>query len=79
MPFTKCPNCRKVQQVVPTLMDKLIGCMDTRCNRPFKAHEYRLHSGALSRFVFWVVILFALFMLVRWVWFNSRLILSVMG
>ncbi len=71
MAFTKCPNCRKVQQVVPKLVSRDIGCMDGHCGKTFKAFEYRLHSGKASKAVFWFTIAFAVFMLFRWVWYNS--------
>ncbi len=76
MAYTKCPNCRKVQQVVPKLMSKDIGCMGERCGKTFKAEEYRLHSGLASRLVFWFVIAFASFMLLRWSWLNATQIVT---
>jgi large-conductance mechanosensitive channel len=79
MPFTKCPKCRKVQQVVPALITKAVGCMDARCSISFKAQEYRLHSGFMSRLVFWFVIAFALFMLVRVIWTNAGQIVQLIG
>lgn len=79
MPYTKCPSCRKIQQVTPKLMSKDIGCMGARCNKTFKAEEYRLHTGRLSRAVFWFVIAFAVFMLVRWVWQHMPIILHTLG
>jgi len=78
MPYTKCPNCRKIQQVMPKLMNKDIGCMGERCNKSFKAEEYRLHSGRASKVVFWFTIGFAVFLLGRWVWNNSSYILATL-
>ncbi|MCE9532049.1 MAG: hypothetical protein K8T89_13130 [Planctomycetes bacterium] len=72
MAFTKCPNCRKVQQVVPKLVTKDVGCMNARCGKSFEAYEYRLHSGRLSKAVFLFVIAFALFMAVRWFILNAK-------
>jgi hypothetical protein len=79
VPFTKCPNCRKVQQVVPALVTKPVGCMNMRCSVSFKALEYRLHSGFMSRLVFWFVIAFAIFMLIRWTWANAGVIVHLIG
>ena len=79
MPFTKCPKCRKVQQVSPTLAEKSIGCMNTRCAKCFRAFEYRLHSGVFSRAVFWFVIAFAVFLTARWIWLNAVRIVYWMG
>ena len=79
MPYTKCPGCRKVQQVMPKLMNKDIGCMGERCGKTFKAEEYRLHSGVMSRVVFWFTIAFALFMLFRWVWLNAISIVTTLS
>jgi uncharacterized protein (DUF983 family) len=79
MPFTKCPNCRKVQQVSSKLMSKKIGCMGERCGTTFRAEEYRLHSGAASMIVFMAVIAFALFMLCRWLWTHSVWIINNLG
>jgi hypothetical protein len=79
MPFTKCPNCRKVQQVVPKLLTTNIGCMNARCGTTFKAHEYYMHSGVLSRGVFYFVIAFSIYLLFRWIWNNSHIIFSQLG
>ena len=79
MPHTKCPSCRKIQQVSPKLMRKDIGCMGERCHKSFKAEEYRLHSGPLSRVIFWFVIAFAVFMAVRWVWENKGYMIQFMS
>lgn len=79
MPFTKCPKCRKVQQVVPALVGKEIGCMNTRCGRAFDALYYRMHSGLMSRIVFWFTIAFAIFMLSRWLWLNAATIFNWLG
>lgn len=79
MPYTKCPNCRKIQQIVPKLVTKPVGCMNSRCNISFKALEYRIHSGFMSRLVFHIVIVFALYMLARFIWDNSGPIVRMMG
>lgn len=79
MPYTRCPDCRKVQQVAPALLQKEVGCMNPRCGKQFKAHEYRLHSGPWSKLVFFAVIAFALYLLVYWVWDNSARIVSTLG
>ena len=79
MPFTKCPNCRKVQQIAPILISQVIGCMNARCGASFYAHEYRMHSGLLSRMTFWLVIAFALVLLFRWVWTSAARIVSWIG
>ena len=79
MPYTKCPTCRKVQQVTPALLMSEVGCMNDRCRTEFKADEYRMHSGPLSRAMFFAVILFALFMLCRWVWDHAARIISLLG
>ena len=71
MPYTKCPKCRKVQRISPKLLHTDIGCMGQRCGTVFKAESYRLHSGPLSRIVFWFVIGFAVFMLARWLWLHG--------
>lgn len=75
MPYTKCPYCRKVQQVTPALVFKEVGCMDAHCGGSFKAREYRMHSGPLSRAVFYGFIAFALFLGYRWLWMNSSWIM----
>jgi len=79
MPFTKCPNCRKVQQVSPKLMSKKIGCMGERCNTSFKAEVYRLHSGRMSKIVFFFFIGFAIFLLCRWLWFHALWMIETFG
>ena len=79
MPYTKCPYCRKVQQVSPNLVLHDVGCMNERCGVQFQAEEYRMHSGPLSRLVFFGVIAYALVMLVKTVWDNSAWIMSFVG
>lgn len=79
MPFTKCPNCSKVQQVTPKLVTKEVGCLNEHCGKLFPATEYRLHSGPMSKVVFGMVITFALFMLTRYVWNNSIWIMYQLG
>ena len=79
MPYTKCPSCRKVQQVVPNLLTKQIGCMNLRCGQVFSADEYILHSGPCSQAVFYGVITFALILLFRWIWNNSLWLISNFG
>jgi hypothetical protein len=79
MSYTKCPNCRKVQQVNQALVGKDIGCMNSRCGSRFKAPVYRLHSNALSQTVFYFVIAFALFLLFRWEWNNASWIMTSVG
>jgi hypothetical protein len=78
MAFTKCPSCRKIQQVVPKLLNKEVACMNTRCKERFDAGEYRMHNGPLSRAVFYFVIGFAVFSTFRWVWFNADRIIYLL-
>jgi len=79
MPYTKCPSCRKVQQVVPGLLSKDIGCMNAHCGQMFRAHEYILHSGPWSRAVFFGVIAFALLLLFKWIWDHAYWIVNTLG
>jgi len=79
MPYTKCPNCRKVQQINRHLLAKEIGCMSHRCNKGFIADEYRMHSGAVSKAVFFFVIGFAMLVLFRWVGLHSPEIIHYLG
>ena len=79
MPFTKCPGCRKVQQVVPYLLTKEVGCMSSHCRETFAAHEYLMHSGPWSRVIFLFVIAFAVVSMFRWVWHNSPWIMYSLG
>ncbi len=79
MPYTKCPSCRKVQAVVPALVEKEVGCMNERCAKRFQAIEYHGHSGILSRLVFLIAVAFALVMLVRWSWLNATWICGWLG
>jgi hypothetical protein len=79
MAYTKCPSCRKVQQMTPKLMNKDVGCMGERCHKTFKAEEYRLHSSLPSRMVFWFTIAFSVFMLGRWIWSNAGWIITTLG
>jgi hypothetical protein len=53
--------------------------MGDRCGKTFRADEYRLHSGLMSRIVFWFVIAFALFMLTRWIVLNAVWIVNTLG
>jgi hypothetical protein len=53
--------------------------MNERCGVQFQAEEYRMHSGPLSRLVFFGVIAYALVMLVKTVWDNSAWIMSFVG
>jgi len=78
MAFTKCPNCRRIQQVVPKLLDREVGCMNGLCNKAFDANEYRLHSGPLSRVTFYFVIAFAVYMIFRWMWPHSISIMRLL-
>jgi hypothetical protein len=79
MPFTKCPNCRKVQLISHKLANKKIGCMGERCGSTFKAEEYRMHSGPLSKIIFLFFIGFALYELGRWLWRNGITIIDTLG
>ena len=79
MPYTRCPSCGKIQQVVPALASKEIGCMNNRCGKTFKAEPYRMHSNPWSRAVFYFFIAFALFLLFRWIWYNSGSIMQKLG
>ena len=79
MPYTKCPNCRKVHRVTRNLLSKEIGCMSPRCGAKFTADEYFMHSGPLSKTVSYFVISFALVMLFRWVGLNSTSIFYLLG
>ena len=79
MPYTRCPHCRKVQQVAPPLVGKEVGCMGNHCGKRFAAESYRLHSGPLSRLTFWFVIAFAIFLCGRWIWLNSSWIVRQLG
>ena len=62
MPFTKCPKCRKVHLVAHELMEKEVGCLSPDCDQLYHASEYRLHSNILSKLVFFLVILFAIYL-----------------
>ncbi len=79
MPFTKCPNCRKVQQISSKLMSKKVGCMGAHCGTEFKAEAYVMHSGPLSKTVFFFVIGFALFLLCRWLWIHAVWMINTFG
>ncbi len=76
MPFTRCPYCHKVQQVVANLVLKDIGCMNAKCGKSFTATEYRMHSGPISRLIFAFFIAFSVFLLGRWLWFHSAWLAS---
>ena len=66
MPLTKCSHCRKVQIIRRDMLGQELGCLGSRCERSFIAREYYRHSGRLSRFVFYGVIGFAIYLAATW-------------
>ena len=67
MPLTKCPHCRKVQIIRREMLGQELGCLNAHCGEPnFVAQEYHRHRGLLSNIVFYLVIAFALYLVIHW-------------